>query len=784
MTDRTVRGFAAAQLSLGVVALGGTAVVVGVAVSGGSGPTPAVVPAVLAALLVVLLTWLPFSLPRSTGGVLVSFEPAVLGYLLLVTGPRAAMLIWFAGVLVGQLSYPGRRELRNRLFNVGLAPLAGGAALLVFGVLHSPALDPQPLRQLAVLSLATVAYFLVDLGLSALQVSWELGGTWFSEVRQGFVGLVLVVLVTVTAVAYLAALVTGMLPSWVLVLVVLPVLSQLYLGRVLVASNRRYWRSSRLYGAAQELAVVSSCDELEATTLRVARAVMDHGTPVLRAHGPSAQEVGARLTLNGRTRHLVVRVDHRPDSVAEDQRALAGLCALVEQAATRLALTDELQHTAHHDSLTGLANRRVLLRELTAALTLHPEPGSRGLLMVDLDDFKAINDSLGHHAGDEHLVEVARRIRAVAQPEDLVARLGGDEFAVLVRSPATDALLDTAGKVLAALVTDRAAPAVGASIGATSWRPEEDVATVLGHADVALYASKSHGKATVTEFTPALLETGARRKSMQEDLRRDLDVLQVHYQPVIELGTGRIDGCEALVRWSRDGVAVSPSEFVPLAEECGLVVELGRRVLRQVLADLPQLQAHGRRPLSVAVNVSAPQLEDPQLLELVRRGVQGCAGASFLVEMTERVLIKDDDATLAALHRLTDAGAHLVLDDFGSGYSAIGYLRRLPVDGIKLDRSVVAGVDRAPQHRRLVSGLVAMCREMGISTLAEGVETTGEHECVTELGVTLAQGFVFAPALPLPDMVDLLRTRGQDLGAPRAPVVEPAILPRWPVTSR
>lgn len=767
--ETSTRLSSSARAGLAAIVVLGVAVTAGAAVT--SSPLPSDLPmaVLLAPLLAVVLVWLPFNLPRSTGGIVVSFEPGVLVFLLLTLPHHSALLVWLVGVVLGQLTYPGRRVARNRLFNIGLAPIAGGAAVAVADLLQGPDSTgaARPV-DLVVLALGLLAYFAIDLGLSALQVSLELGTPWLPEVRQAFVGLSLLILLGVGSVAYLAVLVYRVLPGWALVLVVAPVLTQLYIGRVLVRSNRKHWRSSRLYEAARELAELDEHERLDDTVLRVARTLMDHGVPALVDRAPAPGELGAQLTLGGGTRHLVVRADHRPDSAEEDRRALQGLCALAEQAADRLTLADELRHTASHDALTGLANRRVLLHRLTRAMAVHPCSGERGLLLADLDDFKSINDSLGHGTGDEYLVEVGRRIRSAVGPADLVARLGGDEFAVLVLDGAPDALRATADRVLNALVRELtlldSVLQVGASIGATSWDAEDDVTTVMTHADVALYEAKENGKGAVSVFDPRMLVASVGRLRMLTDLRQDIGSLQVHYQPVVDLVSGRVDGCEALVRWTtRDGVSVPPSVFVPLAEESGLVVQLGRRVLQQVLLDLPAVHAAAGRPVSVAVNISPRQLRDPQLVDLVRQGVRAAGGAAFLLEMTERVLIEDDEETLAAVHRLAATGAHLFLDDFGSGYSAIGYLRHLPIDGVKLDRSVVAGVDASSRRRNLVSGLVALCGSMGITTIAEGVETEAEWAAVVELGCTLGQGHVFARAAALPEFLELLRTRGSDL---------------------
>ena len=725
----------------------------------------------VAPLVVVVLVFLPFQLPRSSGGVVVSLESGVLVYLLLTVDTRTAAALWLAGVALGQVSFPGRRALRHRVFNIALAPVAGLTAAVVVELL-----DPQPRAAspagLAVTALALGAFVVVDLGLSALMLSRELGTPWLPEVWQSYAGLAVLILSCAGCIAYQAVLVTGLLPGWALAVVLAPLVALLVLGQGLATSSRGHWRAAQLYEAATTLAAVSDPAELEPTALRLARRVMDHGSPVLRPEPPAPDEVGAPLRLDGSQQWLVARSDHRPGARTGDTRSLAGLCALVEQAQTRLQRSADLLHTASHDPLTGLANRRVLLERAATACGVRPTPGAAGLLLVDLDDFKGVNDTFGHSTGDLYLREVAQRLRAAAGPDDVVARLGGDEFAVLVLDRRAGALTATAQRVLAALHRDvvlgELLVSVGASVGVTECAPGDDTTILLTQADVALYAAKQRGKGVVAVFDEAMLAEGARRVRMLAELRAGIDDLQVEYQAVVDFSSGRIDGCEALVRWTHEGVAVPPSVFVALAEESGLIVALGRRVLEQVVSDMPLLHAAAGRDISMSVNLSARQLRDPLLVELVGAGVRAAGGAAFLLEMTERVLIEDDVATLAAVQGLVDTGARLVLDDFGAGYSAIGYLRRLPIHGIKLDRTVVEGTDVLPRRRALVAGLVALCGTMDISALAEGVETDAEWAAVVELGCALGQGFVFSRPQPLAEFALLLRTHGEDLAAARA----------------
>lgn len=731
--------------------------------------------AIGAVVATVVFVWVPFNLPRSSGGVAVSFEPCVLVYLLMTHASPVAAGAWLLGFVIGELTYPGRRVVRHRIFNLASGTLAGAAAAVVISALHQPAIDgPNPVNLLVVLT-ALFTYLVVDVALSTIQLTREISTPVLPEIRQAFLALSALLVGASGAMAYLAVVIQRELPSWTLLVVLVPLLTLMVVGRALVLRDRDQWTHARLYEAATAFAALTRADGIDPTLLRWSATVLDHGAPELRDRGPDPWDLGVQVHHDGVQRWLVHRSDHRPEAREQDRTALQSLATLAEQASVRLSLTAGLNHSARHDSLTGLVNRSVLVGALRSAMNTHRSGGHRGLLMIDLDDFKAVNDRFGHLAGDEYLQAVAERIRTAVDPADVVARLGGDEFAVLVLRDEPGVLSRTAAAVLTSLGRDltsgRQVLTIGASLGVTGWSVDDDVTSVLSHADLALYAAKQGGKNAIREFHHGLLQESVQRNRMIDDLRLAIPNMQVHYQPVVDLERGRVDGAEALVRWCNGGVDVPPSLFVPLAEDCGLIRELGRHVLRRVTADLPAMHTAAGRPVSVAVNLSAHQLGDPDLPGLVRDAVCAVAPAALLLEMTERVLVDDDDATLAAVLELTSTGAKLVLDDFGAGYSAIGYLRRLPVDTVKLDRSLIANLDELPRPRDLVNGLIQLCRAMGITTLAEGVETDGEWATVVALGCTLGQGYLFGRAQPLEHYLTLLRTHGSTLGSRPEPVL-------------
>ncbi|MEO6879747.1 MAG: EAL domain-containing protein [Mycobacteriaceae bacterium] len=732
-----------------------------------------------AVLATIVFVWVPFTLPRSSGGVGVSFEPCVLVYLLMTHPSEVAVGAWLLGFVIGHVTYRSRVVLRHRIFNVASGTLAGAAAVTVVGSMQQAAtVGPNPLNLLVIL-VALAAYLVVDVALTAVQLTREISTPVLPEIRQAFLALSALLVGTSGAMAFLAVVVHRDLPSWTLLLVLVPLLTLMVVGRALVVRDRAQWTHARLYEAATAFAALTDAEGIKPTLLSWSAAVLDHGAPELRHREPDSEELGVQVLAEDEPLWLVHRADHRPSARDQDLTALRSLADLGEQARVRLSLQAGLNHSARHDPLTGLANRSVLVGALRSAMDNHPSGGQRGLLMIDLDDFKAVNDRFGHLVGDEYLQAVAGRIRTAVDPGDVVARLGGDEFAVLVLGDEPGGLSRTAAAVLTSLGRDltsgRQVLTIGASIGATGWSTNDDVTSVLSHADLALYAAKQSGKNAIREFHYGLLQESVQRNRMIDDLRLAIPNLQVHYQPVVDLERGCVDGSEALVRWCNGGVDVPPALFVPLAEDCGLIRELGRHVLRRVTADLPAMHAAAGRPVSLAVNLSAHQLGDPELPTLVRDAVRAAAPAALLLEMTERVLVDDDDATLAAVQELTSTGAKLVLDDFGAGYSAIGYLRRLPVDVVKLDRSLIAGLDELSRSRDLVDGLLRLCRAMRITTLAEGVETDGEWATVVALGCTLAQGYIFGRAQPLEGFLTLLRTHGSTLGRRPAPVPAMAV---------
>jgi len=406
---------------------------------------------------------------------------------------------------------------------------------------------------------------------------------------------------------------------------------------------------------------------------------------------------------------------------------------------------------AYRDQLTGLANREALHERLRDEL---PRAASVGdpvsVLFFDLDGFKLVNDSYGHGVGDELLVAAAHRIQGHMRERDFVARVGGDEFVAVARHPETAGAEGLAVRLIAAFDEPFALSVgpmfVSASVGIARFNPADvtaDAESLIREADTAMYQAKSTGRNRAVVFDASLRETVRARIEVENGLRRaiELDEFELHYQPIVDMGSGRVRGCEALLRWRHpERGLVSPATFIPIAEDSFLIVAIGRWVLQQAARDLARWRAEGHTDLYVSVNVSARQLLDVGLLDDVvdALAASGVPGSALVIELTESALVVNPDDVQATLSSLRSLGCGLAVDDFGTGYSALSYLRRFPVTIVKIDRSFVSlpGVDTA-----LVSAILAMAKALGLSVIAEGVETAEQESALLALGCRSAQGY-------------------------------------------
>lgn len=452
-----------------------------------------------------------------------------------------------------------------------------------------------------------------------------------------------------------------------------------------------------------------------------------------------------------------------------DEPAVAGIVATYHDVTERKTFEQELTKLAFRDPLTGLANRTYFRDRLRHGLARADAEGqSVAVVFFDLDNFKIVNDSLGHACGDQVLRVVADRVRACLRRDDTAARLGGDEFTVLVEGvTAVDQVMPMADRLIAKLRDPIRLEGrdlfVGGSMGIAISTPHQDSTDdLLRKADLAMYHAKSSGKGRYAIFNTQLNAAAMERLDLETELRQAIQrkELRVYYQPVVSLDDGRIREVEALVRWQhpRRGL-VAPDGILPIAEETGFIIELGQWVLEEACRQVRawQLRYPGDPPLFLSVNLSARQFRHAALVsEIVALGPSALDSRSLTLEITESVLIHDPVGAVAKLEALKEAGVRLAIDDFGRGCSSLNHLKRFPVDTLKLDRSLIQNVEQSPHDRAIVQSMVALAAAFGLSVIAEGIETREQAARLRALGCSLGQGYLFAPPLPAKALEALL----------------------------
>ncbi|HEX5337258.1 MAG TPA: EAL domain-containing protein [Gallionella sp.] len=449
---------------------------------------------------------------------------------------------------------------------------------------------------------------------------------------------------------------------------------------------------------------------------------------------------------------------------------IAGAVIVFHDISAAQAMRMKMAHLAHHDFLTDLPNRVLLNDRITQAIALAKRRGTHlAVLFLDLDNFKHINDSLGHETGDKLLRSVALRLSACVRGSDTVSRLGGDEFVVLVTEDkyAEDAAL-TADKILAALAAphsiDKHELHVTTSIGISAYPTDgEDTETLIKNADTAMYHAKEKGRDNYQFFKREMNVRAVERQVIESHLRHALERQEfvLHYQPKVNLATGAITGAEALLRWMHpEWGVVLPERFVPIAEDCGLIVPIGRWVLREACAQARRWEDAGLKPASIAVNISALEFRREDFVEGVRAILRetGLAPRCLQLEITESVLMHNAESSTAILQQLKDLGVQLAVDDFGTGYSSLSYLHLFPIDVLKIDGSFVHDIDSINGNGIIVSAVIAMGTSLKQRVIAEGVEKQGQLAFLKAQHCEEGQGYFFSRPLVAEEFAALLAT--------------------------
>ena len=703
--------------------------------------------------LIVVLARFPVLLERGEGGVEVGFDSCVLMFLLLTLPPHDALVLWSVGVLLTQLTADRRPE--SKRFNVGVGILGGAVAAAIITGVRADAVGTP--RELLAVALGAAGYFATDYVVSAISVSLDVGAPVLKELVQPGTAVAVACFVPFDSLGYLGAVVVRSTPWWTLCLLAVPLVTLLVATRAVTRAGENARRLEVLLEAAVRAQTLSDPRQVLDALTDDARRLLRLDRVEIRATPPAPHEIGARLRDGQRDRWVVAPSTQRARSTrAADQTALEAMAAVSSDAFARLRLTEDMTHLARHDVLTDLPNRGLLLDRLEHALQMSRRRGSKvALLFCDLDGFKPVNDGFGHASGDAVLVDVAQRLSACVRESDTVARLGGDEFAILledVRSAEVDAACERVLEALrpGVMVSGHKVP-LGASIGVAMGDTGRSAEHLLRNADMAMYEAKARGKDQYVQYQRSLGQCKVQRLELLESLRASVAEgdLSLVYQPVVHVGTGRIAGVEALARWTSNGVSVQPDVFIRAAEESGLIVALGEVVLDLAVADAQKLLAASGGPLSLGVNISPKQLREPDFVRKVEEVLPWLQGVNLVLELTERDYVGNAPESLQAMRHLSERGVSFAIDDFGVGFSSIGYLQDMPIRIIKTDNSFSEGIDRDERSCALLSSITMMGQALGLDVVVEGIERgTQLRHLRDHVTAPYAQGYLLHRPMP------------------------------------
>ena len=598
----------------------------------------------------------------------------------------------------------------------------------------------------------------------------------------------------------------GIFVAWaMLVLIVLVVTHQILAAfenvalnrslqaRTVALGERERWFRSLVQNSSDVVTVVDEEGRIEYQTPSVKRvfgyepdSLVGHGLETMVPPGEAAalQDALVRAAESpGSITEFAIKMRHQYGEWCDtestitslvDDPGVRGLVINTRDVSAQKQLEDRLSHQAFHDALTGLANRELFLDRVSHALERsRREVNTIAVLFLDLDGFKGVNDSLGHARGDELLVLIAERLAMCLRPGDTVARLGGDEFAVLLETVEDPSDAINTGRRLREVLSDPfmidgREVLVQGSIGIAATDDGHSTADeLLRNADLAMYRAKTGADGGIEVFETSMHTALVRRLELENDLRHALErnELVLHYQPVLDLATCRLVGAEALIRWNHpNGSLLSALDFVPLAEETGLIADIGAWVLREACTQAALWQVvlpeHERAEFRIAVNLSGRQLASAALIGTIERALAetGLDPSALVLEMTESVMITSNPDTAALLERLKQLGVRLAIDDFGTGYSSLSYLSRFPVDLLKVDRSFVEKLATDSQSAELVQTIVQLGRSLDLQTVAEGIETVEQLNALRRIGCEFGQGYLFSRPVPAREITARLRS--------------------------
>jgi len=682
-----------------------------------------------------------------------------------------------------------RRPVVRAVFNIGQTVTATGLGLAAMALLAEPGGASATPVALAGAVVGAFVYLLVNGAAVSFIISLSEG----RRVVEVFLdGIVLRSLVWAggTALGLLAAI-GGTAYGWALALGVLPMAALNLVLREHTRAQQQRQRSQGLLAAANSIHASVAEEDVEAAVIGAVKGLLhcrqvriETGLPEVTAASDGRLKRGSAVTEAGELsvplpeavpgRWLIAAEPVGFDRLGEPERKLLEVLAGIAAGALRNArLLHEIRHRAIHDPLTGLPNKVLFMDRLQHAIDAAPRLDRQvAVMFLDLDQFKVINDSLGHDIGDQVLLGVAARLRGVLRQGDTAARLGGDEFAVLCEQVAgAEDGVALAERIQAAasgeFLVDGVELSVTASVGVVMVEPGGAMAAeaLLQAADTAMYRAKDRGRDRIEVFDVQLRNRAVARLETETTLRRALDEgrLRVFYQPIVNAASGQIADVEALFRIETPGGAVlAPADFIEVAEQSGLIATIGAQVLeeacRQAVAwrrDWPTIE-----PIRVAVNLSARQVSRAPLAELVKGALArtGCCPHQLALEITETVLMEAGEHVRDELEELRALGVTVGLDDFGTGYSSLAYVKRFPVDFLKVDRAFVSGLGQDPEDEAIVDAVISLGRALGLSTVAEGVETVEQMERLRHLGCDRMQGYLFARPQPAAAVTELLRS--------------------------